>query len=143
MFNFAKSGYTEGGMDVESTVNLFFKGILLFPIFLFALYVGATMMKHMIFHGIPHMTTPSAEQVEAIRNRDREINPNENTRITAEQVREQTEPLGITPDLLRKDPGTPAGLSAPKDVYRWVNHNCDFKHVEGYPGRDAVYVCNL
>ena len=50
-------GYTRGGMDVESAINLFFKGVLLFPVFLFAGYIGIAMMKHMIFHGVPVMNT--------------------------------------------------------------------------------------
>ena len=52
-------GYSRGGMDVESAVNLFFKGVLLFPVFLFAGYIGLAMMKHVIFHGIPSMTAPT------------------------------------------------------------------------------------
>ena len=67
------SGYTRGGLDVESAINLFFKGVLLFPIFLFAGYVGLAMMKHMIFHGIPVMNTVSEEQREVLREKDAQI----------------------------------------------------------------------
>ena len=66
-------GYTRGGMDVESAINLFFKGVLLFPIFLFAGYIGITMMKHMIFHGIPSMNRPTPEQIERLQERDSQI----------------------------------------------------------------------
>ena len=31
IFNRNNEGYSRGGMDVESAVNLFFKGVLLFP----------------------------------------------------------------------------------------------------------------
>ena len=60
-------GYTRGGMDVESAINLFFKGVLLFPVFLFAGYVGLAMMKHMVFHGVPVMNTVTPEQREVLR----------------------------------------------------------------------------
>ena len=63
-------GYSRGGLDVVTAVNLFFKGILLFPVFLLAGYIGVIMMKHMIFQGIPSMTTPTQEQREEIWNRD-------------------------------------------------------------------------
>ena len=60
-------------MDVESAVNLFFKGVLLFPVFLFAGYVGLAMMKHVIFHGIPSMTAPTRQQQERIHERNEQI----------------------------------------------------------------------
>ncbi len=63
-------GYTRGGMDVESAINLFFKGVLLFPIFLMAGYIGVTMMKHFIFHGIPAMNRPTPEQIERLQQQD-------------------------------------------------------------------------
>ena len=60
-------------MDVESAINLFFKGVLLFPIFLLAGYIGVAMMKHMIFHGVPVMNTVTPEQREVLRERDSQI----------------------------------------------------------------------
>jgi len=66
-------GYTRGGLDVESAINLFFKGVLLFPIFLFAGYVGVAMMKHMIFHGVPVMNNATPEQHERLRERDSQV----------------------------------------------------------------------
>ena len=66
-------GYTRGGMDVESAINLFFKGVLLFPVFLFAGYVGIAMMKHMIFHGVPVMNTVTEEQREILKEKDSQI----------------------------------------------------------------------
>ena len=72
-------GYTRGGLDVVTAVNLFFKAILLFPIFLLAGYVGLIMMKHMIFQGIPSITTPTPEQVEQIHERNQSTPPMENT----------------------------------------------------------------
>ena len=63
-------GYTRGGLDVVTGVNLFFKGLLLFPIFVLAAFVGLTMIKHVLFNGIPSMNGPTEEQSEAIRARD-------------------------------------------------------------------------
>ena len=63
-------GYSRGGLDVVTAVNLFFKGILLFPIFLLAGYIGVIMMKHMIFQGIPSITTPTPEQRQEIHDRN-------------------------------------------------------------------------
>jgi hypothetical protein len=73
IFSRRDEGYTRGGLDVESAINLFFKGVLLFPIFLLAGYIGVIMMKHMIFHGIPSMTAPSREQQERIHERNHQI----------------------------------------------------------------------
>lgn len=67
------NGYSRGGIDVESTVNLFFKGVLLFPIFLMAAYIGLAMMKHMIFHGIPGMNAPTEQQQQRLREKDARI----------------------------------------------------------------------
>ena len=72
-FSNNNEGYSRGGLDVESAVNLFFKGVLLFPVFLFAGYIGLAMMKHVIFHGIPSMTAPSREQQERIHERNHQI----------------------------------------------------------------------
>lgn len=68
-------GYTRGGIDVTEAVNLFFKGILLFPVFLLAGYIGVIMMKHVIFNGIPSITTPTEEQRQRIHDRNQEIEP--------------------------------------------------------------------
>ena len=67
------NGYTRGGMDVLTAINKLFQGILLFPIFLLAGYIGVIMMKHMIFHGIPSMTSPTREQQEQIHDRNHQI----------------------------------------------------------------------
>ena len=66
-------GYTKGGLDVVTGVHLIFTGLLLFPVFVLAAFVGLTMMKHVLFNGIPVMNSPSEEQREAIRERDSEI----------------------------------------------------------------------
>ena len=58
------SGYTRGGLDVVTGINLFFKGILIFPILMLAVYIGLAMMKHMLWNGIPHMeNSPPAEEI--------------------------------------------------------------------------------
>ena len=69
-------GYTRGGLDVVTGVNLFFKSILLFPIFVLAAFVGLTMMKHVLFNGIPSMNGPTEEQREIIRERDERVSSN-------------------------------------------------------------------
>ena len=61
------SGYTRGGLDVVTGINLFFKGILIFPILMLAVYIGLAMMKHMLWNGIPHMnSTPPTEEVSVV-----------------------------------------------------------------------------
>ena len=65
--------HSRGGLDVTLAINLFFKAVLLFPIFLFAGYVGIAMMKHMIFHGIPVMNSVTEEQQEILRDRDSRV----------------------------------------------------------------------
>ena len=65
--------YTRGGLDVVTAINLFFKGVLLFPVFLSAGFVGAIMMKYMIFHGVPTMNKPTEAQQERIRANDNSI----------------------------------------------------------------------
>ena len=67
------SGYTRGGLDVVTGINLFFKGILIFPILVLATYLGLAMVKHMMFQGLPTMSQPTDEQREAIRERDAQI----------------------------------------------------------------------
>ena len=67
------SGYTRGGLDVVTGINLFFKGILIFPILVLATYLGLAMVKHMIFQGVPSMNQPTEEQRERIRERDQQI----------------------------------------------------------------------
>ena len=61
------SGYTRGGLDVVTGINLFFKGILIFPILMLAVYIGLAMMKHMLWNGIPHMDgAPTTEEVSVV-----------------------------------------------------------------------------
>ena len=67
------SGYTRGGLDVVTGINLFFKGILIFPILVLATYLGLAMVKHMIFQGVPSMNSPTEEQREMISDRDAQI----------------------------------------------------------------------
>ena len=61
-------------MDVTTAINLFFKGLLISPILLLALYITLAMLKHMIFHGVPSMNRPTTEQVDQLRERDQHIN---------------------------------------------------------------------
>ena len=91
-------------MDVESAVNLFFKGVLLFPVFLFAGYIGLAMMKHVIFHGIPSMTAPTRQQQERIHERNEQIGVRDESPVSEVEVQEQKDVEGnlvklTSPDL--------------------------------------------
>ena len=81
---------------MESAVNLFFKGVLLFPVFLFAGYIGLAMMKHMIFHGIPSMTAPTREQQERIHERNEQIGVRDESPVSEVQ-----EPKDVEGDLVK------------------------------------------
>ena len=83
-------------MDVESAVNLFFKGVLLFPVFLFAGYIGLAMMKHVIFHGIPSMTAPTRQQQERIHERNEQIGVRDESPVSEVQ-----EPKGFEGSLVK------------------------------------------
>ena len=88
--------YSRGGLDVVTAVNLFFKGVLLFPVFLLAIYIGAAMMKHMFFHGIPVMNKPSEVQQELLREADSQIGvpqsvPSEEAQIESDVIEEEIE----------------------------------------------------
>ena len=104
IFNRNNGGYSRGGMDVESAVNLFFKGVLLFPVFLFAGYIGLMMMKHMIMHGLPVMNNATPEQQENIRQRDSQIGVRGESPAAEVEVQEPKELEGnlvklTSPDL--------------------------------------------
>lgn len=73
LFNNDNQGYTRGGLDVITAVNLFFKFLLLSPVFLLALFITVTMLKHMIFQGIPAMNKPTEEQEQRLRESDARI----------------------------------------------------------------------
>lgn len=79
-------GYSRGGLDVTTAVNMFFKFLLLSPVFLLAGYISIAMMKHMIFHGVPTMNQPTEEQIQRIRESD-------------ERLGEPTTPSVVTPDV--------------------------------------------
>jgi len=66
-------GYSRGGLDVVTAVNLFFKAVLLFPIFVMASYIGIAMVKHMLFNGVPVMNSPTPEQEQILRESDSQI----------------------------------------------------------------------
>ena len=84
--NNESQGYTRGGIDVITAVNLFFKFLLLSPVFLLAGFVFVTMLKHMIFQGIPSMSVPTTEQREVITERD--------TQVSVDSVRDSS-PIGV------------------------------------------------
>ena len=99
-------GYTRGGLDVITAVNLFFKGILLFPVFLLAGYIGVIMMKHMIFQGIPSITAPTQEQRQRIHDRNQEITPAPvelSSNFHSEMTREEPEVLSAADIRAKQD----------------------------------------
>ena len=73
MFDMTNKGYTRGGLDVITGVNLFFKFLLLSPVFLLAGITTTTMLKHVIFQGVPTMATPTVQQREELREMNRGV----------------------------------------------------------------------
>jgi len=73
IFNNNERGYTRGGIDVTEAVNLFFKFLLLSPIFLLAGIVTASMLKHVIYQGVPTMAKPTERQQEQLREQNANI----------------------------------------------------------------------
>ena len=114
-------GYTRGGLDVITAVNLFFKGILLFPIFLLAGYIGVIMMKHMIFQGIPSITTPTAEQQQEIhdRNQGKAPAPVVVPEVVEEPVKVNT-PYDTSAMVREPKVLTPADVRAKEDI-KWLS----------------------
>ena len=60
-------GYTRGGLDVTEAINLFFKFLLLSPVFVLAGIITVTMLKHVIYQGVPTMSKPTESQQEQLR----------------------------------------------------------------------------
>jgi hypothetical protein len=92
-------GYSRGGLDVTTSVNMFFKFLLLSPIFLLAGYVSIAMMKHMIFHGVPVMNTPTEEQIQRIKERDESIGEEVVPPVTP-VIPEVTEVTPVVPEIV-------------------------------------------
>ena len=109
------SGYTRGGLDVVTGINLFFKGILIFPILVLATYVGLALMKHMIFQGVPSMNQPTREQREEIRERDQQISEVPAGEIPQESI--------VSPYPM------PPSLPAPGNYSRSSISNCEYSPV--------------
>ena len=95
-------GYSRGGLDVTTAVNMFFKFLLLSPIFLLAGYISVAMMKHMIFHGVPVMNQPTEEQIQRIRESDERIGESVSSVITPDVpvVTEVTPEVTVTPSVV-------------------------------------------
>ena len=137
--------HSRGGLDVTLAINLFFKGVLLFPIFLFAGYVGIAMMKHMIFHGIPVMNTVSEEQQEVLRNRDSQVglpptmSPSEVSALPPRPVLQSPGPVNPSAvELLTPSPILPKAQPLPGEQMRWMRSNCT---LEADISRGSYYVC--
>ena len=136
--------HSRGGLDVTLAINLFFKGVLLFPIFLFAIYTGTAMMKHMIFHGIPVMNAITEEQQEVLRNRDNNIGlpkPESDTRdydaLPPRPVLEA--PAAIDPSAIELlNPATKEEL-LPGQRMRMIRRHCE---LAADVNRGSYYICN-
>ena len=126
-------GYTRGGLDVVTGVNLFFKGLLLFPVFILALFVGITMIKHLLFNGVPLMNSPTEEQREVIRERDQgqvsvEDRNHEEVSLTPAQA-----PVNIVEEVEEFFPPVPV-LPEPAPRVSNVISNCPV----GHPMRNVI-----
>ena len=89
------SGYTRGGLDVVTGINLFFKGILIFPILVLATYIGLALVKHMIFQGVPNMNAPTQEQRERLIEQDQRISQSNSLLPESENRGYETENVEI------------------------------------------------
>ena len=136
--------HSRGGLDVTQATNLFFKGVLLFPIFLFAIYTGTTMMKHMIFHGIPVMNAVTEEQQEVLRNRDSNIGlpkpQSDTTDYDALPPRPVLEaPAAIDPSAIELlNPASKEEL-LPGQRMRLIRQSCE---LAADVNRGSYYICN-
>lgn len=112
--------YRYSERSLVEIIHLLFKGVLLFPIFLFAIYIGATMMKHMIFHGLPLMNQPSEKQIEQIKNRDQGVTPDSTLALPIpEQLEEgylESVPELITPDAKKVEQPKPQPMKVSKST---------------------------
>ena len=95
-------GYSRGGLDVTTAVNMFFKFLLLSPIFLLAGYVSIAMMKHMIFHGVPVMNQPTEEQIQRIRESDERVGESVPSVVTPDVpvITEEVPEVSVTPSVV-------------------------------------------
>lgn len=138
--------HSRGGLDVTLAINLFFKAVLLFPIFLFAGYVGIAMMKHMIFHGIPVMNSVTEEQQEILRNRDSQVglpstlSPSEISELPPRPVLQPPAPVDPSAiELLTPSPVLPKhDMTTRTGRDNWMRANCT--PTEDI-NRGSYYVC--
>ena len=128
------SGYTRGGLDVVTGINLFFKGILIFPILVLATFVGLTMVKFVLFQGLPTMSQPSEEQRQQINDRDREISQRP---VVEDDTPEVSLPVSpYSPSGVNNGYPLPPVLPAP-DSYSSVS-NCKYSPVCPPGGENRV-----
>lgn len=112
--------YRYSERSLVEIIHLLFKGVLLFPIFLFAIYIGASMMKHMIFHGLPLMNQPTEKQIEQIKNRDQGVTPDGSIALPVPKEIEEgyleSIPELITPEAPIKKVEEPAPQAPPQPM---------------------------
>jgi hypothetical protein len=100
-------GYSHGSIDVITAINLFFKFLLISPILLLAMYIAITMMKHVIFHGIPSMNKPTEEQQQRLRDADAQIG----------MQPEQTQVQPVVTSVIETPPPVKSTLAAQPNIH--------------------------
>ena len=95
-------GYTRGGLDVTEAINLFFKFLLLSPVFVLAGIITVTMLKHVIYQGVPTMSKPTESQQEQLRvqNSNIGIGRESGNSVVVPQREERVTPV-VTPPVVR------------------------------------------
>ena len=117
---YEESGYTSGGVDVSEAVNLFFKGLLLFPVFVLTIFIGLTMVKNILYNGLPLMNGPSEEQREVIRENDSNYRPGSALSQNS---------LNISPSTVVPVPNSTRVLpSTGHTGYQWQSHGVPSEH---------------
>ena len=92
-------GYTRGGLDVTEAINLFFKFLLLSPVFVLAGIITVTMLKHVIYQGVPTMSKPTESQQEQLREQNANIGIG---RESGNNIREVVVPkVVVTPPVVK------------------------------------------
>ena len=122
-------GYTSGGIDVSEAVNLFFKGVLLFPVFVLTIFIGLTMVKNILYNGLPLMNGPSEEQREVIRENDSNYRPGSaysqnSLNISPSTVVPNSTQVVPVPNSTRVLPST--GHTG----YQWQSHGVPSEHYD-------------
>ena len=94
-------GYTRGGLDVTEAINLFFKFLLLSPVFVLAGIVTVTMLKHVIYQGVPTMSKPTESQQEQLRVQNSNIGIGRESGNSVKDVQREERVTPVTPPVVK------------------------------------------